>query len=111
MVSSHGVLHVCPEALTSAPGGSDSNRNAAVGGDDLRKSRLGIAEHAATVKPHATTARTLLMTPSYRHACMVSLPHYSVTDPANPKFPHGCKPKVQPKYGSSMVRVNTSYRG
>jgi hypothetical protein len=41
----------------------DSNRNAAVGGDDLRKSRLGIdAEHEAKVKPHAMTAMTLLMT-------------------------------------------------
>jgi hypothetical protein len=48
--------------LTSAPGGSDSNRNASVGGDELRKFRLGIdAEHAATVKPHATTAMTRLM--------------------------------------------------
>jgi hypothetical protein len=62
MVSSHGVRHVCPDALTSAAGGSDSNRNAAVGGDDLRKSRLGIAEHEAKVKPHVTTAMTLLMT-------------------------------------------------
>jgi hypothetical protein len=48
--------------LTSAPGGSDSNRKASVGGDELRKFRLGIdAEHAATVKPHATTAMTRLM--------------------------------------------------
>jgi hypothetical protein len=54
--------------LTSAPGGADSNRNAALGGDDLRKSRLGIdAEHAAKVKPHATTKITLLMRYSYRH--------------------------------------------
>jgi hypothetical protein len=62
-VSSHGVRQVCPEAFTSAPVGTDSNRIAAVGGDDLRKSRPGIdAEHAATVKPHATTAMTLLIT-------------------------------------------------
>jgi hypothetical protein len=52
---------VDPE-LSQPLSGSDSKRNAAVGGDDLRKSRLGIAEHAATVKPHATTAMTLLMT-------------------------------------------------
>jgi hypothetical protein len=46
--------------LTSAPAGTDSSRNAAVGGDDLRKSRLGIdAEHADTVKPHATTSTVL----------------------------------------------------
>jgi hypothetical protein len=46
-----------------APAGTDSSRNAAVGGDDLRKSRLGIdAEHEAKVKPHAMTAMTLLMT-------------------------------------------------
>jgi hypothetical protein len=48
--------------LTSAPGGSDSNRTASVGGEELKKFRLGIdAEHAATVKPHATTAMTRLM--------------------------------------------------
>ena len=72
-MSSHGVRQVCPkEVLTSAPGGSDSNRNASVGGDELRKFRLGIvAEHAATVKPHATTAITRLMIgppPLERHA-------------------------------------------
>jgi hypothetical protein len=57
------VRQVCPEeVLTSAPGGSDSNRKASVGGDELRKFRLGIdAEHAATVRPHATTAMTRLM--------------------------------------------------
>jgi hypothetical protein len=39
-----------------------SNRNASLGGDELRKFRLGIdAEHAATVKPHATRAITRLM--------------------------------------------------
>jgi hypothetical protein len=49
--------------LTSAPVGTDSNRNAAFGDDDLRKSRLGIdAEHAATVKPQAITAMTFLIT-------------------------------------------------
>jgi hypothetical protein len=48
--------------LTSAPFGSDSNRNASLGGDELRKFRLGIdAEHAATVKPHATRAITRFM--------------------------------------------------
>jgi hypothetical protein len=61
-VSSHGVRQVCPEALTSAPAGSDSNCIAAVGDDDLRKSRPGIdAEHAAKVKPHAMNPITLLM--------------------------------------------------
>jgi hypothetical protein len=61
-VSSQGVRQVCPEILTSAPFGSDSNRNASLGGDELRKFRLGIdAEHAATVKPHATRAITRFM--------------------------------------------------
>jgi hypothetical protein len=62
-VSSHGVRQVCPkDVLTSAPGGWDSNRNASVGGDELRKFRVGIdAEHAATVMPHATRAITRLM--------------------------------------------------
>ena len=62
-VSSQGVRQVCPEeVLTSAPGGSDSNRNASDGGAELRKFRLGmVAEQAATVKPHATMAMTRLM--------------------------------------------------
>jgi hypothetical protein len=57
------VRQVCPkEVFTSAPGGSDSNRKASLGGDELRKFKLGIdAEHAATVKPHAKTAMTRLM--------------------------------------------------
>jgi hypothetical protein len=60
-VSSHGVRQLCPETLTSAPVGTDSKRSAAFGGDDLRKSGTD-AEHAATLKPHATTAMTLLIT-------------------------------------------------
>jgi hypothetical protein len=35
-VSSHGVRQVCPKILTSAPAGTDSSRNAAVGGDARR---------------------------------------------------------------------------
>src|ERR1700737_1119705 len=48
-----------------APPGSDSNRTAAVGGDEFRKFRLGTdAEQAATVNPHAMTAMTrLIITP------------------------------------------------
>jgi hypothetical protein len=62
-VSSQGVRQLCPWTLrASAPGGSDSIRTMSVGGDDFKKSRLGMeAEHAATVKPHATTAMTRLM--------------------------------------------------
>jgi hypothetical protein len=55
------VRQLCPETLTSAPVGTDSKRSAAFGGDDLRKSGID-AEHAATLKPHATTAITLLIT-------------------------------------------------
>jgi hypothetical protein len=56
------VRQVCPEeVLTSAPGGSDSNRKTSVGGDELRKFSGIDAEHAATVMPHATTAMTRLM--------------------------------------------------
>jgi len=57
--------------LTSAPGGSDSNRTVSVDGDELKKFKLGIdAEHAATVKPHAITAMTRLISdPTTRTAC------------------------------------------
>jgi len=63
MVSSQGVWQLwLEEVFTSAPAGSDSNRTAAVGGDEFKKFRLGTdAEHAATVKPHAMTAMTRLM--------------------------------------------------
>jgi hypothetical protein len=60
-LSSHGVRQVCPETLTSAPGGTDSNRKAAVAGDDLRKSKDD-PEHAANVNPHATTPITFFIT-------------------------------------------------
>jgi hypothetical protein len=74
-VSSQGVWQVCPEEVfTSAPAGSDSNRTAAVEGDEFRKFRLGIdAEHAATVKPHAMTAMTRLMItpPTWRHIAAI----------------------------------------
>jgi hypothetical protein len=112
-VSSHGVRQACPtEVLTSAPGGSDSNRNAAVGGDELRKFKLGIdAEHAATVKPHATTAMTRLMIripPLGRH--MAALPHNthpaSVKGPREPKVPRrlGAGLKVRLKCGGDKVK-------
>src|SRR5580704_16328728 len=68
MVSSQGVRQLCPEEVfTSAPAGSDSNRTAAVGGDEFRKFRLGTdAEQAATVNPHAMTAMTrLIITPHF----------------------------------------------
>jgi hypothetical protein len=71
-LSSHGVRQVCPETLTSAPGGTDSNRNAVVAGDDLRKSRAD-PEHAANVNPHTTNPMTLshhVILPLY----IVSLP-------------------------------------
>jgi hypothetical protein len=66
--SSQGVRQLCPEGVfTSAPAGSDSNRTAAVGGDEFRKFRLGTeAEQAATVNPHAMTAMTrLIITPHF----------------------------------------------
>jgi hypothetical protein len=56
--------------LTSAPGGFDSNRTSVrtetvpvvSDGDEPKKFKLGIgAEHAATVKPHAITAMTRLI--------------------------------------------------
>jgi hypothetical protein len=60
------VRQVCPETLTSAPDGTDSNRNAVVAGDDLRKSGVlrkseADPEHAANVNPHTTTPITLLI--------------------------------------------------
>jgi hypothetical protein len=60
----------CPkEVLTSAPGGSDSNRNASVAGDGLRKLRLGVdAEQATRAKPHATTAMARMTTAPHRKA-------------------------------------------
>src|SRR5262249_56592761 len=61
--SLQGVRQLSPnEVFASAPGGSDSMANVSGCGVDLRKSRLGIvAEHAASMKPHATTAMTRLM--------------------------------------------------
>jgi hypothetical protein len=57
--------------LTSAPGGFDSNRTSvrtetvsvvSVEGDELKEFKLGIdVEHAATVKLHAITAMTRLI--------------------------------------------------
>jgi hypothetical protein len=59
-LSSHGVRQVCPETLTWAPDGTDSNRNVVVAGDDLRKSRAD-PEHAANVNPHTTTPIALII--------------------------------------------------
>jgi hypothetical protein len=72
MLSSHGVRQVPAEVLTSAPGGLDSNWTVSVwavsvwavsvDGDEPKKFKLGVdAEHAATVKPHAITAMTRLI--------------------------------------------------
>jgi hypothetical protein len=45
----------------SVTGAAGWIRTATLGGDELRKFRLGIGvEHAATVKPHAATAMTQL---------------------------------------------------
>jgi hypothetical protein len=79
--------------LTSAPGGFDSNRTVSVRtetvpvvsveGDELKKFKLGVdAEHAATVKPHAITAMTRLISdpttrtrlPHENHPARVILP-------------------------------------
>jgi hypothetical protein len=60
-LSSHGVRQVCPETLTWAPGGTDSNLNAVVAGDDFRKSRAD-PEHAANVNPHTTSPMTFIIT-------------------------------------------------
>src|SRR5262249_27068032 len=61
----HGVRQLCPsEVFASAPDGSESMASVSDCGVDLRKSRLGIvAEHAATIRPQATTAITRLMIP------------------------------------------------
>jgi hypothetical protein len=82
MVSSQGVRQLCPEEVfASAPAGSDSNRTAAVGGDEFRKFRLGTdAEQAATVNPHAMTAMTRL----------IITPHYCGLQPPYPK-PRPCR--------------------
>jgi hypothetical protein len=67
-VSSHGVRQLWPDdVLTSAPGGADSNRKASVVSERLKKFRFGMTEHAATDKPHATTAMTrLILDPTTR---------------------------------------------
>src|SRR6266511_5674650 len=60
-----GVRQLWPkEVFASAPGGSDAMASVSDCGADLRKSRLGIvAEHAASIRPQATTAITRLMIP------------------------------------------------
>jgi hypothetical protein len=62
-MTSQGVRQLCPEDIfASAPGGSDSILSASFGGDDFMKLKLGRdAEHAAKLKPHATTAMTRRM--------------------------------------------------
>jgi len=102
------VRQLCPETFTSAPGGSDSNRSAAVVGDDLRKSRPGIEdEHAATIKLHAKTPMTLLMSKSHRTMYTDSLPALQLTRWRNLRFPtpgaSARGPKFDLKCGSSMV--------
>src|SRR5215468_6644640 len=61
--SLQGVRQLSPnEVFASAPGGSDSMASVSGCGVDFRKSRLGIvAEHAASMKPHAMRAMTRLM--------------------------------------------------
>src|SRR5262249_59813002 len=67
--SSQGVRQLWPDAvLASAPGGSDSIRNACGAGDDLKKFMSGSekesgsdTEHAAKLTPHATTAIIRIM--------------------------------------------------
>src|SRR5262245_42961307 len=60
-----GVRQLWPnEVFASAPGGSDSMASVSACGADFMKSRLRlgiVAEHAASMKPHAVTAMTLLM--------------------------------------------------
>jgi hypothetical protein len=84
-LSSHGVRQVPAEVLTSAPGGFDSNRTVcvravSVDGDELKKFKLGVdAEHAATVKLHAITAMTRL----------ISDPPVGQPTPPTPREPSG----------------------
>ena len=54
------------EVFASAPGGSDSMTSVSVCGADFKsRFRLGIVEeHAASMKPHATTAISRLMIPT-----------------------------------------------
>src|SRR5262249_23010449 len=60
-----GVRQFWPnEVFASAPGGSDSMASVSACGADFMKSRLRlgiVAEHAASMKPHAVTAMTRLM--------------------------------------------------
>jgi hypothetical protein len=52
------------EVFASAPGGSDSMASVSACGADFMKSRLRlgiVAEHAASMRPHAVTAMTRLM--------------------------------------------------
>jgi hypothetical protein len=58
--SSQGVRQLLPsDVLACAPEGFDSIRSACVGGEEL--GLTADEEHAANVKPHATTAMTRLM--------------------------------------------------
>lgn len=69
-LSRHGVTQLAPAALAWAPGGSDSTASPVGAAEPPPMSKLGIHEvlQAASIKPHAVTAMTRLisLSPKYR---------------------------------------------
>src|SRR5215813_8792104 len=116
----HGVWQLCPsEVFASAPDGSESMASASDCGVDLRKSRLGIvAEHAATIKPQATTAITRLMIPP-TSAATPPLPQNATLETHQPRTSLGdasLRPMASalncPKCGAYKVKYAlTLFRG
>jgi hypothetical protein len=90
--------------LASAPGGSDSIRSVSVGGDELRKFKLGNdAEHATKVKPHATRAMTRLMIGSPTQAA----PRPSLQMPDSG---YACDPILPPARHFALLKIPEVWR-
>ncbi len=107
-VNSQGVRQLCPsEVFTSAPGGSDSNRTASVGGEEEPKFKLGmVAEHAASEKPHAKTAMTRLMSkPTYLGG--IRPPNPKTTDEREESERRPCSPVPWQQAENSSPSVAT----
>src|SRR5262249_53245374 len=83
-----GVRQFWPnEVFASAPGGSDTMASVSACGADFMKSRLRlgiVAEHAASMKPHAVTTMTRLMIhTTSRHGGRLSPEHGHRKTPRN----------------------------
>jgi hypothetical protein len=99
--------------LTSAPGGFDSNRTSvrmgtvpvvSVDGDEPKKFKLGIdAEHAATVKPHAITAITRLISDPTSSAAYAAYPTRTIQES---EFLAPAGPSANSLAGQSLTSLN-----